>query len=285
MSTLLNLGEVFDAANGCEIYIYNDAGSLATATVALTITLPDGSTTTPSVTTPSTGRYQSSYKPTQAGTHYVRWVATSVGGVSGEDTAYEDSFTVSASTNSFLSLAEAKEYLNISSSDHDDELLVYVEIACDLAQQVADSQFARKSVVDTLSASGTESFLNLSHRPVISVTSVTERGTTLTASTQYATDLRWGRLYRMVGAYDRTVWGEGTRHVVATYVAGYAIIPTQVRFATLVILDHLWKTQRGGSALGGRPFDDDISQVAGTNWFIPNRARDILLDYRPPAVA
>ena len=281
--TTLDLGDTYDTTNGCVIFIYDDAGALATATVVLTITLPDGTSTSPAVTTPSTGRYQSSYKPTMVGTHYVRWVVTSVGGVSGEDTAFEDSFTVSASTNSYLSLAEALEFLNIEDTAADDELLAYIEYACDLAQRVADRQFARKGVTDTLSPRGGESFLHLSHRPVISVTSVTERGTALTANTQYATDLDKGRVYRMAGTYDRTYWTAGTRAVTVVYVAGYVVIPPPVRFATLVILEHLWKTQRQG--MFGENSYQDVSPVAGSNWFIPNRARDALLDYRIPSVA
>jgi len=280
---LLDLGDTYDPASGCEVYIYNDAGALATATVVLTITLPDGTTTTPSVTTPSTGRYQSQYKPTQAGTHYVRWVATSVGGTSGEDTAHEDSFTVSASTNTFISLAEGKEYLNLQDTADDDELLAYLETACNLAETVADRTFARTAQVDTISSTGSESTLFLTRRPVLSVTTVTERGTTLTANTGYAYDPDYGHLYRMSSAYEKSVWAAGTRSNVVTYVAGYAIIPPAVRQATLSILRHLWDTQRTRPG-SGRPARSDEYQVPGTNWFIPNKARDVLFDLRAPLV-
>lgn len=281
--TLLDLGDVYGPNEGCEIYVTDDDGVLAAATVVLTITLPDGTTTTPSVTTPSTGRYQSSYKPTLAGTHYVRWTAASVGGVSGADSAEETSFTVSASNNTYLSLAEAKAKLNLQATTDDDEVATYLEVACDLAQQVADTQFARTTVVDTLSGRG-EVSISLSRRPVVSVTTVTENGTALTSGTGYTTDLRWGRLFRQAGTYTDYCWAVGRRNIAVTYVAGYATIPTQVRNATLDLLAHLWETQRG-PATSGRPSDADIYQVPGTSWYIPNRVRDVLMDYRPPLVA
>jgi hypothetical protein len=231
-----------------------------------------------------TGVYTASYKPTQAGTHYVRWVATSVGGVSGEDTAYEDSFTVSESTNTFISLAEAKQFLNVQDTADDDELLVYLETACDLAELVADRTFSRTTYVDTIGANGRESTLHLNHRPVISVTTVTERGVTLTAGTGYTCDLEYGMLHRMSGTYDRSVWAAGTRSNVVTYVAGYVIIPPAVRMATLSILEHLWSTQRGSSPMSSGPMGGDQYPVPGTNWFIPNKARDALTDLRMPLV-
>jgi len=276
---LYDLGDQVDL----EVYIYTDAGVLAAATVTCTITLPDGTTTTPTPATAATGIYTASYKPTLAGTHYVRWVATSVAAVSGEDTAYEDTFTVSESTNTFISLAEAREYLNLNDTADDTELLIYLETACNLAELVADRTFARRTQVDTISSDGCESTLHLTKRPVLSVTTVTERGTTLTANTGYAYDPNYGHVYRMAGTYERGVWAAGTRSNVVTYVAGYAIIPPAVRQATLSILRHLWDTQRTRPG-SGRPARSDEYQVPGTNWFIPNKARDVLFDLRAPLV-
>jgi hypothetical protein len=265
------------------IYVTTDAGVAAAATVTCTITLPDGTTTSPSVTTSATGTYETAYAPAVAGTFYVKWSATAIGGVSGENDVFEDSFTVSASTNTFISLAEGKEYLNLQDTADDDELLAYLETACNLAETVADRTFARTTQVDTISSNGCESTLHLTKRPVLSVTTVTERGTTLTANTGYAYDPTYGHLYRMSAAYERGTWAAGTRSNVVTYVAGYAIIPPAVRQATLSILRHLWDTQRTRPG-SGRPARSDEYQVPGTNWFIPNKARDVLFDLRVPLV-
>lgn len=278
---------VYDLGDQVEltIYVTTDAGVAATATVTCTITLPDGTTTSPSVTTSATGTYEITYAPSQAGTHYVRWVADAIGGVAVEDDVFEDTFTVSESNNTFLSLAEAKEYLNLNDTADDDELLAYTETACHLAELVADRTFSRKTQVDTLSSTGDSTTLYLTRRPVISITSVTERGTTL-ASTAYSCDLTYGHLYRMASTYDRTYWAQGSRSNVVTYVAGYAIIPTDVRYATLQILEHLWQNQRTTFASGVLASDGGIefAAEAGRTWNIPHKARDILLDYRRPGI-
>ena len=67
-------------------------GTLANASaVTLTITLPDGTTTTPSVTNPTTGNYTATYAPTTAGRYLARWVATGTNA-----SAFADDFEVMA---------------------------------------------------------------------------------------------------------------------------------------------------------------------------------------------
>lgn len=264
--------------------VVNDAGDLSAATVTLTVTLPDGTTTAPSVSNTSLGVYEASYTPAVAGTFYVRWVAEDVDGVSGDDTVYEDSFTVSASSNAYVSLEEAKAYNNIFDTADDDELLAYLEWACVLAERIADTDFARKTVTaETHTVSGCTSSIQLRRRPVLSVTTVTEAGSTLAAS-GYALDSRWGTLYRQSGSYTDTAWTEGRNVVSVTYVVGYAIIPPEVRQATLQILEHLWENQRGGNPLAGGFRGADEFPNPGSNWNVPNKARDILLSYSPPLV-
>jgi hypothetical protein len=264
------------------IYVTTDAGIAATATVTCTITLPDGTTTSPSVTTSATGTYEITYAPAQAGTYYVRWVADAIGGTAVEDDVFEDSFTVSESTNTYVSLAEGKSFLNLGDTTDDDELLAYLEWACDLAEEIADTKFGRKTYsTEKHTIRDARESIQLRHKPILSITTVTERGTTLTANTGYTHDADYGTLYRMSGTYDATTWETGTNAVSVTYVAGYAIIPTPVRNATLQILEHLWQNQRNPA---GRPTRGADYPQAGANWNVPNKARDVLLDYRPPLV-
>jgi hypothetical protein len=56
--------------------VYNAAGALTNATVALTVTDPAGSTTTPSVTNTSTGVYDAEFTLASAGTWTWRWAAS-----------------------------------------------------------------------------------------------------------------------------------------------------------------------------------------------------------------
>ena len=65
-------------------------GAAADVTTAVvTITLPDGTSATPSVTHGVTGAYTASYTQTQQGRHLLRWVGTGT-----NPQAYTDEFTV-----------------------------------------------------------------------------------------------------------------------------------------------------------------------------------------------
>lgn len=82
----LDIGDVYGPNEGCEIFVYNDAGALTVATVVLTVYAPNGAEATPTVTAhATTGRYQSTITPTLYGEHALRWVAT----VAGEGTSTE----------------------------------------------------------------------------------------------------------------------------------------------------------------------------------------------------
>jgi hypothetical protein len=282
---LFDIGDTISAEGPLDFYVYNDSGVLASATVTCTITLPDGTTSAPSVSNPSTGRYTASYTPAVAGTFYVRWVGEDVGGVSGVDTVAEDSFTVSANSNAFISLEDAKSFLNITDTADDEELLAYLEWACTLAERIADTDFSRKTVTsEKHSVLRCTSSIVLDHRPVLSVTSLSESGTALSAS-DYTVDNRWGVVYRQAGSYQDSEWLQGRNNVTVTYITGWSIIPPEVRQATLQILEHLWTNQRGGSPLAGGFRDVNDFPQAGMNWNVPNKARDTLLSYTPPAIA
>jgi hypothetical protein len=283
---LYDIGDTISAEGPLIFYVYDDNGTLANAaTVTCTITLPDGTTTSPTDSNPATGTYTASYTPTVAGTYYVRWVAEDVASVSGADTVTEDSFTVSASSNAFISLDEARSFLNLSSTDDDAELLAYLEWACTLAERIADTDFARKTVTsEKHSVLRCTSSIVLDHRPVLSVTSLSESGTALSA-TDYMVDNRWGVVYRQAGSYQDSEWVQGRNNISITYVTGWSIIPPEVRQATLQILEHLWENQRGGSPLAGGFRDVSEFPQAGANWNVPNKARDTLLSYTPPAIA
>lgn len=72
--------------------VRDEAGALADAeAITCTITLPDGTTTSPTPTHPSTGTYTATYTPAVAGRFAVKWLAT--GANAG---AFADDFTVVA---------------------------------------------------------------------------------------------------------------------------------------------------------------------------------------------
>lgn len=100
--------------------VSDDQGELVDpASVALVVTLPDGTVLDPppAVTSPSTGRYVADYVPTVAGLHLVRWVA--------HDPMAAFADVVDVRDDAFLvSLADARSHLNQTSGrTADDEEL------------------------------------------------------------------------------------------------------------------------------------------------------------------
>lgn len=260
------------------VYTYNDAGALTNATtVALTITLPDGTTTSPSVTNSATGTYTASYTPTMVGRHTLDWTATGTVVAS-----YEDAFLV---TNFYglVSLADAQAHLNITSSDYDDELIVFIDRATDLLEAYTGRALARRTYTsETYSGEGA-SMLPLRHAPVTSITSVTESGSSVSAS-GYSLDGDAGILWRLGGTYYPGYWVEGIRNITVTYVAGYANPPGRSVQACLELVRHLWETQRGtfAPARAGASTDD---YVPGLSFSMPRRVAELVDDLRVPGVA
>ena len=68
----------YDLGDGVplEYLVYNRAGTLTNATVTLTVTAPDGTTSTPDITNSATGTYQAQVTADQAGVWLAAWAAS-----------------------------------------------------------------------------------------------------------------------------------------------------------------------------------------------------------------
>ena len=74
------------------VTVRDAAGALANAgAMTLTVTLPDGTTATPTISNPSTGTYTATYVPAVVGRFVARWVSTGANAA-----AYSEDFTVVA---------------------------------------------------------------------------------------------------------------------------------------------------------------------------------------------
>lgn len=278
---MYSIGSVVGAPE-LEVYVYDTStGALADATsVAVAIILPDGTTATPpSVTHVSTGRYAASYTTVQAGRHKVAWTGTGTNAF-----VIETTFEVRSATGWIVGLADAKDFLNITSSDtgYDDELGWFLDVVSQMAEDHCGQLFRRQSVVEKHSGDGPAVILHRS--PVLSVTTVTENGTML-AATGYDFDPEAGILWRLGGSYSATDWASGLRNVTVTYVAGWSDPPEPVRHGALVLLKHLWETQRGtfGLARAGASTEDGF--VPGSTFSLPNRVIELWRPYVLPGVA
>jgi hypothetical protein len=148
---------------------------------SLTITLPDGTTATPTVTNPSTGKYACDYtvSPTgQSGRYVGQWLFTFFGGAT---TSYVETFDVGGA---LVTVDEALAYLRASGVIKTTPDLDYLQWLCMVATDAVERDLGRaivpRTVVET--HDGGTGAIVLHKSPVISVTSVTEGGAALSGS-------------------------------------------------------------------------------------------------------
>lgn len=250
---------------------YDSSGVLgAASSVTFVVTLPDGTTSTPTTVTESTGVYAAYYVPSQRGTH--SWVGTATGGVVGSGgMVLEDSFTVT-DVAGLVGIQEAQAFLGARSDSSQDEVRACLLAASDIVENYCGRKWRRQSVTETYD--GGRSAISLRSTPVISVTTVTESGSTVTSG-GYVLDQQAGILYRgtTAGVWP---WMPGAQNVTVTYVTGATSIPQPVVYATKQVLAVLWADRQNG---GKRSQPDDY---AGPADLIPRPARLALDAYRAP---
>lgn len=257
--------------------VKDSSGALANAgAMALTITLPDGTTSSVSPVSPaSTGIYTYDYSTAQAGRHTVRWVATGVNAG-----AYTDSFDVrEAAPPGILSLADAKRHLNLTATTDDDEVRGWIEAVTAGIEGLCGPVVVR-TVTEQHDVRYTR-LLALRQTPVLALTSVEP---VLTGGTSYTV----GDLVvdSVTGIVRRLNGSSFLGPLEVTYTAGRRIVPAAMTAAARIILQHLWRTQQGP----GRPQlgtgDFDVSEpIAGWGYAVPNRALQLLEPHRlPPGV-
>lgn len=241
---------------------------VAAAGVVCTVGLPDGTSVTPAVSNPSTGRFTVDYVATMAGRHTERWTSTSPA------TARSDTFDVRPAAPAYIvSLADAKKHLNkaAGSTIDDEELRPFIEAATEVVEDLAGEAVIRRTVVERVTIRGSR--LALTSVPVVSLTSmVSLDGAQTFDVAAWDVDPASGIISALPGA---TACGQ----VVVTYVAGYQVIPARYTQAALMILRHQWDSQRGGtggtrrSPLGGAAED---SFVYSGGYAIPRAAAELI---------
>lgn len=250
------------------------------ATVALTVTRPDGTTESPTVANPpaTTGEYGLDYIPAAEG-HYEWWLRTT-----GPPTALTGSFDVRpAYPGLIVSLADAKAHLNIATTTHDEELRDFIAAVTAVLEgpDGVGHPIVRRAVVDThdLRGRATRSLI-LTRSPVVSVTSITSLDTTQTwAPADFDVDTEIGMLRALPAAASLT----GLIRI--SYVAGYQVIPASIGLAARIVLHDAWTTQRGsrGAPKFAGQRDDEFAQIDPP--LIPRRARALLGGPALPGIA
>ncbi|MEV4093792.1 hypothetical protein [Streptosporangium saharense] len=238
------------------------SGQLVTPTsITLTIRLPDGTTDGPLTPVPDdVGLYHYDYASSQAGRHIARWTTTDPPG------ATEEPFDVAPMWDAgIVSLAEAKNHLNITSTADDAELAEVIRAVTPVVERHVGAVTRRIYVEDHPGGYA----LALQHTPVLAVTSITgvRPGVLDQAVDQLADAQVSGVVQRLDGG-----WISGPVRV--TYTAGRTEVAANVRLAALIIIGHLWETQRGTVAPRLGAEDEVWDPRAG--FAVPRRALELL---------
>ncbi|HEY9417671.1 MAG TPA: hypothetical protein VIQ30_23170 [Pseudonocardia sp.] len=249
--------------------VVEDAGS-----VVLSITLPDLTSVTPTVSHVAlSGVYSVDYPTVQVGLHQVRWVAS---GANAD--VFPDVFNVFPANPEFLvPQRQALRKLRLTNPSVDDieDVREYMAAATAVIERHRCEVVVPRTVTEFVDASGPS--LILPHTPVISVTSVTRLdGVTVDPTGLVVVKPNAGIVRYRSGGYFN-----GLYEVV--YKAGRTVIPSNYTRAALIIVEHLWQTERPFATGMDGAYDDSMTLVRGMGFAVPNRALELL--GKPPPMA
>jgi hypothetical protein len=268
---VIDFGALYPAA----IDVRDDSGALVNpATATLTITLPDNSTVTPTIQLPPavTGKLRYAYPTTQAGLHVARWVTT-------EPVApYTDVFDVAPEIPpSIISLADAKQHLGMDPADtsEDDELRWWIAGTTAAVEDAKNEVIARRVITRTVRNERHRS-LRLWNVPVISLDSLARKDGSHTwdVTSDVYTDPETG-LVELISGPSLCGW------LSYGITAGYQVIPYNLMQGSLVLLQHVWETQRGPGAIGGGVVGPEEAGDYKQAFMMPRKVREWIGPPRP----
>lgn len=251
-----------------------------TPTVVLSVTKPDGTALTPAPTVTNSnanGIYTATVNPDQPGIWLYTFTAS--GSVT---TVQGDQFTVAAGNRMLVaSMEEFKAHLRRTDLTDDAMLRTFLVSATDVVEHLVGGPLGTATFTERRTVGGTGAYyagvgrLAFTHRPVISITSITPDFAGALDPTSYVLD-------QATGTAQMWTWWRGWMTVV--YKAGYqGLVPEKNRLGGLMIAQHLWQVENGG---GGLPFPNDnepMVMVAG--YSVPHRAVELLDGDLVPGIA
>ena len=241
------------------------------ATVAVTVTLPDGTSVPlePSNPPATTGQYQIDYVPVQSGLHAVRWVTT------GPARGHTDEFYVQGSAPTLIvSSDEVKKHLQITRTADDDKLRLYIDAASRKIETDPDcgvGPVVRRTYTQIMYPAAAGSPLALERSNVLSLTSgvVVRDGSTVDLTHLVADNGVLRPQYGYGGVLPIEPW-------TLTYVAGMLTVPGNVRLAVLELVRHLWDSSQRGTQNVRAGDDDPGNNITGLGFAIPYAVQGLL---------
>jgi hypothetical protein len=249
------------------------AGTLTTAAAAaVTVTLPDGTTASPSASETGTdGRYQADYATVQAGRHTVRWEFT------GPAHAYTDMFDVrEAAPPAIMSLADGRRHLKKTDTADDEEIRSWIG-ACTRAVEMFVGPVVPRTVTERVRFTSARS-VALTLTPCLALVSATSPrpGGLSYEVDDLDLDLETGLVEPVAGGL---LYGP----LDFTYRVGRLVVGDNITSASRIILQHLWRTRQGPGRPQRGTEDFDVTEpLPGLGFAIPNRAVQLLEPDRLP---
>lgn len=190
---------------------------------------------------------------------------------------------------SWTEVGAAKAHLNLAAATDDAELLTFIQRAeTALVQRVGHVKMPEDPVVEY--CDGGHVGIQVDALPIGTVVAISALGTPIPAA-----DLDTGAR----GWYLATREGERRAGIIrhtdrfphgfikVEFLPGRDPIPEDIKLATLELIRHLWKTQRGN--IGGRPGlmgdavdQPDIGPRGGAGFSFPRRVTELIAPYLLP---
>jgi len=181
-----------------------------------------------------------------------------------------------------VDLTTVKTHLNITTTTNDTELTSMIDRATPIIEKIVGPVIQR--IITDEQHEPTGATLALIERPVVSITTCTEFVGKVAYTITIITDPTTSGTYTATLDSDKGVltrWAtssprEWAGFVWVTYVAGRDSVPSNVEYATLELIRHMWDTQRGGvSQRPGFDAEGDVTPILG--YLVPNRVIEGLL--------
>ena len=264
------------------------------ATVTVTVTLPDGTTATPLVTTPGAGVYNATYVTAQAGHHIILWVAADAAFPG----AFADSFEVQPQQDpTIVSLAEAKSILQLTGTAQLDADIQGFNAAATNVIEYMCGPVVQQTVIENIPARGLET--HLSKPPVLALVPWAAvppelAGLGITVPVPASPMIRT-RVYGIEYPLSQLYCDPRTGIVTNTgglpfyycdylwqYTAGRPVIPAAIYEGAKIILEHLYQVKHGGAGAQDVASGESVTTMPGFGYAVPNRALELLQPYTGP---
>lgn len=248
MSAPVEVGENFTYT---QTFTNPATGVLAdVGTVTFTVTLPDGTTTSPATTHPAVGTYAFDYLTAQTGRHPILTDGTG-GYLAADHDRREDVLNVELAGRYLVSFDDAIAHMRATSTittiADRQELRWLILASSDAVERAIGRVLCRRSIVDVFD--GGNSVIMLRQIPLrdpdgsLTITSVVENTTTLTLNTDFLLSRTGWRLIRGSTLNIRP-WLWGQENITATYVAGCVNTPPVLRKITLTAIERMWQSSQ-----------------------------------------